>query len=154
MDPQCVRISELFGTKHLFWFAFYAPEMLVPKVSCLSLSDLIPFPNEVRWQPASSSFSYSFQIFSSILLLIDISSSFWTSVLTKKRLPASTCLFLGSHQNHASGECMGRYSFGSPSVSRWKSSILWQPPPPRQGRKRIAGTDDPYDGWSLRGAWV
>ena len=154
MDPQCVRILELFGTKHLFWFAFYAPEILVPKVSCLSLSDLIPFPNEVRWQPASSSFSYSFQIFSSILLLIHISSSFCTSVLTKMRLPASLPVCFWGLTKITPLVSVWEGILLGPQVCQGGSSILWQPPPPRQGRKRIYRTDDPYDGWSPRGAWV
>lgn len=29
MVPQSVRISGLLGTKQLFWFAFYVPELLV-----------------------------------------------------------------------------------------------------------------------------
>ena len=53
-------------------------------------------------KPASTSFPFFFQIFNSTLLVISISSSFWTSGFTKERLPASTCLFVRSPQNEAS----------------------------------------------------
>ena len=51
---------------------------------------------------ASTSFPFFFQIFNSTLLVISISSSFWTSGFTKERLPGSTCLFVRSPQNEAS----------------------------------------------------
>lgn len=47
-------------------------------------SDLHMFSKELTF------FAFSFEIFSSALLLISLSSSFWTSGFTKERLPVST----------------------------------------------------------------